>query len=646
MGDDLRYRLGLDGSAASRVLSGLQSGIGGLHGALLSLGAIGAFTKVLKDGFEFNQTLADSESAIAKVLAQFQGLDDAAAKASAAGAMQQLVDLEPKAAGTLNTLIDGFLSTLAASQAAGISVKQNTDLVGRFANAMANANIPTEQLGQEMRSIVTANIGADSSLAKVLGITNEMIQQAQAAGNVYDFLSQRIGKLGEAGDTAAVRFSSLQSAVQKAEGAFAEGFFRQAFDGSLELTNTFNDNIEAARSLGQAFAGLTAEIADDIAVITEWGQAWKVSFGIYADMLVNGVSEAEAMANAEDDLTDAINKRSEAAQAAAAASTQRGSQDMGGAGSGGGTPGPRPGKKRKEEDPEDVADETLKKTQELKELKRKGAEEEMTTAEKIAATRERLLEAAQREQAIKDVGVQDSRAALDAETSRVQIEQELNSLLRDQLRETQATAKAAADKAEAARKEVQAHNQSRNSLMGELAILEAQASGHDKKAKALQRQLQIETDKQSIMRETQASEEEALRLATRKADLQDKVAKRRDRDGTRDENQGAHIGGVTKSKRGFGGLAEFDALQKGPTAGLSIGVKPWASSLNAFKSMQRGGAGDESNIKLLGAGRGQALSDRMAQMTGPPKNQDNNKEDSAPNLLAQVVAELKRIRTA
>lgn len=642
---DLLYKIGIDGSAAGRALSSLQGGVSSLHGALLSLGAGAIFTKVIKDGFEFNQMLGDSEAAIAKVLAEFQHLDEVSSKAAAAGAMQQLVALEPKAAGTLGTLIDGFMSTLAASQAAGISVQQNIDLVGRFANAMANANIPTEQLGQEMRSILTANIGADSSFAKMKGITNEMMQQAIETGNAYDFLKGKIGKLGEAGDTAAVRFSSLMSAVQQVEGVIAKGLFDQLLDDSLDLTNKLNENRQAFADLGSAigravieggkFAGFLYEANKQVTELTA-----KLLMMAFDD---RSYSEASA---AIDAATEARKKEAEAAEQQAEADKKAAAAMAATASAGGGA-----GKKKKKEEPEDPAkifDEVLSKQQHLDELKRAAAEDEMTAAQKIASVRERLAAAAEREAAVKadPFGGSDPRDAIDGEEKRVELARELAQLLREEAQAQEQVAKKAADKAAAARKEVEAHNQSRNNLMGELAILEAQASGRDKKAKALQREMQIESDKQAIMRETQASEEEALRLATRKADLQDKLAKRRDRDSNRDENQGAHIGGVTKSKRGFGGLAEFDALQKGPTAGLSAGVKPWASSLDAFKSMQRGGAADESSIKLLGAGRGQALSERMAQVTGPVKAVENNKEDPTTSLLGQVLAELKRIRTA
>ncbi len=635
---DLRYTIGIDGSAASRVLAQLQGGVGGLHGALLQLGAIGLFTKVLKDGFEFNQTMHDGELAVAAIVQQFQGLDAASSKQVAAGAMQKLVDMEPKVAGSLSDIVQGFSSTAAAAAGVGIGVNQNIHLVGLFANALAKLNMPVEQVGQELRSILSGNIGADSQLARTLGITNEMVAAAKDAGNLYEMLVAKIGKLGEAGDNAATRFSSLQSAIQKAEGAFAEGLFQQALDGSVQLTDSLNDNTDSVRELGAAVSDLAAQLVKGIGAATDWGRAIGATAGIYADMLTNGTSYAEAMANAEAALTDAINERADAVKAAASASAEGGQPPAASQGQ------PLAGGSGKAEKADKIASETLEKQNQLDELKRKAAEDEMTMAERIAALRERVAAAAEYENTVKSIGVADTRVALEVETKRVELQRELSQLEREEAEAAKQAAKAAADKAAQARREVEAHNQSRNNLLGELAILEAQADGDERKEKALRRQLQIENDKQAIMHDQKASEEEALRLATRKADLQDKINKRRDRDSGRDENQGAHIGGVTKSKRGFGGLDEYDRLQKGPTAGL--GVKPWASSLDAFKDMQRAGT-MQPDSRLLSA-RGQALSDRLSQSTARPMadSKGSNKEDSNLAELKAIKEELKRIRTA
>lgn len=266
---DLQYSVGVDTGPARNSLGQFTKSVGALEGALGQVGAGGlyrlggtlaglggaaGFGALIARGFKFNQTLGDSQSAIAQVLAQFQGLNAEAAKNAAAEAMQKIVQLEPQTAGTLADLTGGFLATLAASQSAGISVEDNIDLVGKFANALANANIPADQLAQEMRSILTGNIGADSTLAKVLGLTNDDVKRAAAAGNLAQFLSDRLGKLGTAGDTAGVAFSTLSSAVDKMAGALAQGLFDDAVAGAKALAVEIEANRDLFVGLGQGIA--------------------------------------------------------------------------------------------------------------------------------------------------------------------------------------------------------------------------------------------------------------------------------------------------------------------------------------------------------------------------------------------------------
>ena len=559
MSDDLRYKLGIDGSSASRTLGQLQGGIGSLHGALLSLGAIGLFTKVLKDGFEFNQTLHDGELAIAAIIQQFQKLDETAAKEVAAGAMKKIVELEPKVAGSLSDLVQGFASTAAAAAGVGISVDQNIDLVGRFANALGKLALPIDQVGQEMRSILTGNIGQDSQLARVLGITNEMVASAKDAGQLYAMLSSKIGKLGEAGDNAATRFSSLASAMDKAKGAIAEGIFDQALDGSVELTKALNENIDAFRDLGKGISTLTTKTVEAISTVNDWAKALGITASVYADMFTNGTSYADAMANAEDALTDAINERSKAETDAANNAPKA-------------EPSTAP-----------YADVPAKK---------KGSQSD-----------------------------------------------------------------------EQRKRELQDSAQARNALLGELAILELQIKGHDAKAAAIQRQLKIQTDVLDIMRKTGASEEESLRLATRKADLEDKLEKRKKRGHDDGKGPGKHIGGVT-AKHGLsdrsgsmagGGLDEFNRLQqKHETSGLSparAGYKRGAYLPTFFNSLSdRSGSSSAMNQirRGLSASSGQSLSGRVARATTPSKAPDTGSkgEDPTTGTLNQILAELKRIRTA
>lgn len=481
---DLQYTMGLedDGSFAGQMEKAKKS-CQGLGSVLAGLGA-GAFAaSFIKRGLDFNQTMRDSESAIAKVIGQFQGLNDAAAQNEAAKAMQQLVALEPKAAGTLNTLVDGFMSTLAASQSAGLSVDQNIDLVGRFANAMANANIPTEQLGQEMRSIVTGNIGADSSLARILGITNEMITQARDAGNVYGFLTAKIGKLGEAGDTAAVAFSSLESAVNAAAGAMTKGLFDAVLEGAKNLTETIDSSRQSFESLGAGIGAAAKEMVAFASFVGEVNRQVTRLVAISGTMLAHGFEYGDAaefidfVAEARERDAAAANKQAEAAKkardeaiaaakkeaeaAAIKAKAQKEGREVSDKAFGASA-------RRADNDafqrPSDTTDHLADAEREidaqrrLDELKKSAAMDEMNTAQKIALLHADLAKTLEEEQNLRQDPFGGAGGRLiEVETRRVELQREINQLQRqfsEEKRREAATAEREA--AQAAREAAQA----------------------------------------------------------------------------------------------------------------------------------------------------------------------------------------------
>lgn len=206
---------------------------------------------MLRAGVAFNVRMNDAETAIANVVAQFQKLD-ASAKGVAAKAVAKIVEMELQTSATLDGLVQGFLATLAASQSAGLTIEQNIELVGKFANALANANIPAEQLTQELRSIMRGSIGPDSQLAKTLQITNADVEGAKQAGTLFDLLNEKVGKLGEAGDTFSTRWSTLQSAIDQSLAKISEPVFDAIFDSLKSLTEELNKSevSEELRAMG------------------------------------------------------------------------------------------------------------------------------------------------------------------------------------------------------------------------------------------------------------------------------------------------------------------------------------------------------------------------------------------------------------
>jgi hypothetical protein len=260
----------LEGSA-DRFVDTLRAGVGiDLGGRLVSgLASLpGIFAETLKAGFEFNRSMESAEIGIASVLGKFQGLSKEAARNAAAEAIKAIAREEPRAAATMDQLVQGFMATVSTAQGVGIAVEDNIKLVGDFSNVLTNLALPAEQLSQELRSIMTGNIGPDSQAAIALKITSKDIQAAKEAGNLLGYLNQQFKGMESAGDGANVTFSTLSSAVQKLQGILAKPLFEKAVQGAKDLTVAL-DNPEVIKALTDLGIGI-GKIVDTGTGLASW----------------------------------------------------------------------------------------------------------------------------------------------------------------------------------------------------------------------------------------------------------------------------------------------------------------------------------------------------------------------------------------
>jgi len=252
--------------AAGDFIKSLKQGVGiDLGGKIVSgLAALpNAFKGFLDRGYEFNKVLATTEGGVANVLGKFMDLDEQAAKREASKAMAAIAEWEPKAAGSLQDLIGGFMATAGASQKAGLSVAQNVELVGRFANSLAALGLPAEKLAMEMRAIFSGGITNDHDVATTLGIKDADIRRAKEAGNLYEFLIQKMGKLGDTASGPSVVLSSLSSAIDKAAGSLSRGLFDEMIAGAESLTEALGDPAIKA-GLEEAGVGIGKLVAQGV----------------------------------------------------------------------------------------------------------------------------------------------------------------------------------------------------------------------------------------------------------------------------------------------------------------------------------------------------------------------------------------------
>lgn len=494
-------------------------------GKVLGLaGGIAGLTKLVSVGFQFNQTMQDGQIAIANVLKSFKGLSDEAAKREAAKAVQLIAQAEPKAAGGLQELTQGFIASAAAAAGAGLTVEQNVDLVARFANALSNAGLPLDQLNQEIRSILTANVTSDSFIGKLLegkGMSNARIQQLIQEGNLYDELVTQLGALGEAGDTAAVAFSSLESSMKKALGAATEGLFGQSAEGAKDLSKAIEGNLEGFRNFGQAIAGLSAFAATSFNFII--GKLDEVGEG--------AADAARKLMGMQSHLTSEVTGSVSGVMGGAAAGalgrvagkTLGGEKDEGAKG------------KKWEQSAESVLSlqrqiEAVEKMRErLGEREFERVLKSMTPQLQIAALKKRMAqeEERQKQQQEEVQGPLNEDQLIENRNRMMDLEEKL----RQAVEQRGEAEKEAAEKAKSAAEDAAEQKENVLDLDREIALLAARASGDDRQVKKLEREGAIERNKQRIMEETGASEEDALKKARMMQDLKEKAEERENRGG-------------------------------------------------------------------------------------------------------------------
>jgi hypothetical protein len=245
-----------EGQEAGRgMIAGMRSAINAngamVVGGLASL--VGMATAGLRTGFDFNLVLDNAEVGIGNVLRRFDGLNAAAAKNEAAKALARIVELEPATAGGLDDLTLGFMKTLASAKGIGMTTMENVELTAKFANAVANAGLKMDQLTQEYRSILTGTITKDSQIAKILGITNEDVNQVKRdGGSMFEFLNGKLGEFGEAGDGAQVAFSSAMSAIKTSLGSLSGGLFDETVSSARDLADFLKSHAEDFKAAGAA----------------------------------------------------------------------------------------------------------------------------------------------------------------------------------------------------------------------------------------------------------------------------------------------------------------------------------------------------------------------------------------------------------
>jgi hypothetical protein len=397
-----------------------------------------------------------------------------------------------------------------------LSVEENVDLVVRFANALSNSGLPLDQLNQEIRSVLTAQVSGDSFIGKLLegkGLNNERIKQLSQEGKLYGEIVNLLGDMGESGDTAATAFSTLESAQKKVLGALTAGAFDELVETSKELAGWLERNNAEFVAMGNVITGI-ARAAKDMA-------------GFVGDFA--GATKDMATGNADQGFAAAVLKRQE--QREQPAPPPKKEEDK----------KPTPGAGTSASAPTNstaASSSLLAITREIEAVEKmreqigqrqfQGLLRHLTPTLQIEALEKRITAEKEKQAQQQNVGPVSESAQLENLQSMLELEDRLAQA--KQARAEAATA--AAEEERQANEKLLSQQSALADILAQTEILRAQAAGDDKKATALQREAEIQANVKSILDATNLSEQEALKLAREQQDLKDQIAKQGDTEDT------------------------------------------------------------------------------------------------------------------
>lgn len=243
----------------------------------------GAIYKVAEAGVAFNRTMESAKLGIAALIAANTDITDSlgrelqgreklvAAQSHSLEIVKYLQQEGLKTVATTEQLVEAFQQAVGPGLQVQMSMMQIAQLTVRIVQAAGALGLPMEQLNEEVRSILSGTINMHSRVAKVLGITNEMVASWKNQGNLFTQLMGKLESFGALGEAAAKSWagvtSNLKEAWQLFSGKTTEGMFEkiktglnEAFSGIFDIENL--DISKQFSGIVSAFTKLFDDLGD------------------------------------------------------------------------------------------------------------------------------------------------------------------------------------------------------------------------------------------------------------------------------------------------------------------------------------------------------------------------------------------------
>jgi hypothetical protein len=274
--------------AAQDLGQALKTGIGFAVGNQL-LTQLSQIPQVLqqavREGINFNAALEQANLGIAATLKQFdttgrfENFTDALA--AAGDAIDLLKEKAKVSPATFEQLVGAFQGLSGSLNAAGLQLKQQVDLVVLMSQALSGLGIRSDQILQESRALVTGNINEDAAAAKILGITKQQIEAARESGQLFEFLTSKLGAFKEAAEAGSksltTQLSNLEDSLTQLKGVATKEFFDQLKGGIVSLNEALakESTERAAAGFGSMFAAIVTGGKEAVSTLQEFGK-WAV----------------------------------------------------------------------------------------------------------------------------------------------------------------------------------------------------------------------------------------------------------------------------------------------------------------------------------------------------------------------------------
>ena len=246
---------------AQKLLFTFRRLVGALAIFTLARRGVQAFQDLVRQGIQFNDTVATAQLGIAGLVVTLGDVRDSMGNSVSATeqlnlalgvARQQTALLRQdslKTVATFEQLLDTFQVSVGPGLAAGLNLDEVRQLTVDISQAASALGVPQNQLAEEVRSLLSGTIQARTTrIATALGISNEDVRRLKETGELFDVLEQKFQGFSEAAERQArTTFSGITTLLR---GLFQEVLGQAAaplFQDLIKAGNDLFDNVLSIR---------------------------------------------------------------------------------------------------------------------------------------------------------------------------------------------------------------------------------------------------------------------------------------------------------------------------------------------------------------------------------------------------------------